>query len=460
MQMGTGAGKTVCAGDISHRIFAQIQARYQVNRIHEHVLYLVHRRELLDQTSRTLEEFGLGGQIGHIMAGRTPKPWCPLQIASVQTLAKRIHKLPWLRPLMLIIDECHHTRAKTWENIVSSFPHARILGMTATPARLDGKGLGTLFDHLVEGPPVKTLIAEGALCDLELYGIKTGVDLKGVHRRMGEFNQTELDSAVTGPVVAATISNWQRLAADRRTIHYSVSRRHSREIVEQARAVGVAAEHVDGDTPKPEREAIFDRFASGVTQFVSNVDLITEGFDAPECDCVIIKPTYSLTLFLQMIGRVMRPKHDGRAGLVLDVGGNIGERHGDPREPYHWTLESGAEIEEFRKKRKAVRVCENCNFVFSARRDECPLCGWEVKRKTASEVDVDLVALSDTQIRKTREKKKRKLAGRKLNAMIMETGGDIGKLIALAKEYGYPGNVPYYWKQKFEKYWNFNAKAR
>ena len=452
MQMGTGAGKTVCAGDIAHRLFHQLQDRHRQTRIQEHVLYLVHRRELLDQTSKTLEEFGLGGQIGHILSGRAPKPWCPLQVASVQTLAKRIDKLPWLRPLMLIIDECHHTRAKTWEFIVASFPHARILGMTATPARLDGKGLGALFDHLIEGPPVKELISVGALCDLELYGIKTGVDLKGVHKRMGEFNQSELDTAVTGPVVASTISNWQRLAADRRTIHYSVSRRHSREIVERAKAVGVAAEHVDGDMPKPERKAIFGRFAAGVTQFVSNVDLITEGFDAPECDCVIIKPTYSLTLFLQMVGRVMRPKHDGRRGIVLDVGGNIGERHGDPRDPYHWTLESGVEIEEFKSKRKAVRVCGNCSFVFPSRKDECPLCGWEVKRKTASEVDVDLVALDGDAVRKKQKKKKKKMTGRKLNSLIMDTGGDKIKLMELAKAHGYSAEVWRVWRLRFEKY--------
>lgn len=450
LQMPTGSGKTIVAGAISVRLKKALDAKHKG----KHVLYLTHRAELMSQAARTLTEFGLGADIGFIASGRAETPWAAFQLASIQTMARRLGRLPWLKPRLLFIDECHHVRAATWERVVSHYQGARVLGMTATPARLDGKGLGAVFGEIVHGPSVHDLIGAGALCDLDMFSIAGGFDLRGVHRRMGDYSKSELAERATGPVIASTVQNWLRLARDRLTINYSVSRKHSRQVVEGVRSHGITAEHVDGETPAAERDAIFRRFASGDLRFVSNVDIVTEGFDAPECSCVILKPTQSLTLFLQMVGRVMRPKADGSRGMVLDVGGNLAaDRHGDPRESYRWDLAGGVETGEgSRERRASLRRCANCGFMYPVRAPRCPLCHHEPKTRTAIEVEHDLVKVGDGELAKRKEKRKAKVAMRELNAQIMATRGDQDKLKAIQRKYGYHPNVVHVWKSRFRLY--------
>ena len=449
LQMATGAGKTVCAGAMSLLALKKLGENSK-----KHILYLVHRKELLDQTVNTLIEFGLEHHLGTISSRFGLKIWKPIQVATIQTVSRRLKDLQWLQPRLIFVDEAHHTRAATWERVIKHFKDADLIGMTATPARLDGKGLGELFDTLIEGPSMKQLIDEGSLCDIDIYTVKSGINMKNIKKTAGDFNKKELDVRVSGPVIASTVKNWARVARNKRTLHYSVSIRHSKEVVEQIKALGIKAEHVDGSTHISEREAVFRRFSAGITQFVSNVDLVTEGFDCPECDCVIIKPTASLTLYLQMIGRVMRPKADGRKGLVLDVGGNVTyNNHGDPREPIHWSLADGVVINPSRAVKRMSRNCEHCGYVYPYSKHECPVCGLEPKTKTAHEVDVEL------EVMEKENKRAATKARRNIAQDIMNSMGAPDELKAIARKYGYEMSVVDKWQRQYQLYWDARRLA-
>ena len=442
VQMPTGSGKTICAGAIAYLTLKK-QSKSQWNKI----LFLVHRTELANQAYDTLCEFGLEDELARISPHHAIRIWAPIQIASIQTVSRRIKSLDWLKPSLIFVDEAHHCRAATWERVIKCFPSSRIVGLTATPSRLDGKGLGELFDVLIEGPSMKQLIDEGSLCDIDIYSVSSGLSVDGIKKTGGDFNKKELDDRVSGPVIASTINNWFKIAKDRRTLNYSVSIRHSKEVVKQIKQLGISAEHVDGTTHEAEREAIFRRFSDGVTQFVSNVDIVTEGFDCPECDCVIIKPTASLTLYLQMIGRVMRPKKDGRKGLVLDVGGNVTYKdHGDPRDEVHWSLDEGLIINQTKAVKRMSRPCKNCGFLFPYTKTECPICGREVTHRMPREVDVEL-----TKLKEVRQVKR---SNREMALSIMGSMGDDEELNAIAIKYGYKLTEVSKWKEQYKLYWD------
>ena len=151
----TGSGKTRIAGEIIQQIYRQLgDKRGGVG------LFLVHRKELITQTQNTLDRLGLGDAYGVIQSGRAGTPWAPLQIGSIPTMVRRLHQMEWLEPRVIFIDEGHHATAATWEKVIARWPKAYKIFLTATPARLDDKGLGNLIDHLVIGPQIRELVPE------------------------------------------------------------------------------------------------------------------------------------------------------------------------------------------------------------------------------------------------------------------------------------------------------------
>ena len=433
--MPTGSGKTGVAGEISRRIAGRYQDHKSI------ALYLVHREELLNQTVATLGKFGLDDMVGVIKSGMAPSPWKPLQVATVQTLGRRLDKVHWVDPLLIFIDEAHHARAKTWEQIIAAFPKAKRIGLTATPARLDNKGLGKWFASMTQGPSTADLIADGWLADFEIYSIPPNVDLT-------TMTTAQQDEAATGPVIASAAHNFERLARDRRTLHFGVSIRHSQAFVEKLRERGYRAEHLDGDTPHRNRDAILERFDRGETQVLSNCALFKEGLDCPECDCVILsKFTKSITDYRQAVGRAMRKKVDGRKSIIIDLCG-LFAWHGSPDREVAWTLEDGWIDESRKNNANAITRCEACDFVYPSKQKICPNCGHESTVPVPVEVDIDLeeVALK----RKNRSVQKAK---REENRRIIATGGDSKKLHALAKELGYSPGVVRKWKPIYKWAW-------
>ena len=300
--------------------------------------------------------------------------------------------------------------------------------MTATPCRLDGLGLQPFCDALVLGPQISEVVPD-YLCRAELFEIPPNIDLKELRGSGRDYSQKRLGAMQTGPVIADAVKNWRRLAYDRRTLFFAVDINHSKSIVERLRSIGVSAEHVDFKTSN--REAILERYQSGATQCLSNVELFTEGVDAPATNCIVhARPTLSLTLYRQMNGRGFRKKDDGGDLVVVDCAGNSAY-HGHPMADIIWELEHGVD-EEARKSAAAThRRCENCDYVFVRTLHACPLCGVEPFREGVSEVDIDLEsagAPSPEPLKPTR---------REISRRVMATGGDGDKLEELRKEYGY-----------------------
>lgn len=349
----TGAGKTVC--------FAWMADQSQ--RKNKTVWFLVHRRELLDQTIDTFERFNI--------------PTERIHIGMVATVANHPEKLP--KPDLIIIDEAHHASATTWLKIIDAFPDAYIIGLTATPCRLDGKPLGKIFDDLILGVTTTDLIDQGFLSRYR-YFAPTVADLSGLKRKGSDFDKDQAaEMLMTNAIYGDVLHHWHQYANDLQTIIYCASVKHSQEVAEAFRADGIEAVHFDGNTPAAERKQIVADFRRGKIRVLSNVDLIGEGFDVPDCHCcVLLRPTASLGLFIQQAGRALRPQL-GKTAIILDHVGNY-TRHGLPDDLRSWSLtETIKPKQEYREDGKlTVRQCPQCYFTFPTGPDICPNCGASV----------------------------------------------------------------------------------
>lgn len=354
--LGCGGGKSVIQASIAK------SATDKGNR----VLFLVHRRELCDQIERTFSSMGVNMAL--------------CQIGMVQTVTRRIAKIP--EPAVILQDEAHHALSRTYRRIYDAFCGAYLLGFTATPQRMNEGGLGDVFDDLIESVSTEWLIQNHYLSPYEYYGV-TLADTKGLHTRHGDYVKEELAELMEQHVIYGdTVKNWKRYADGKQTIVYCASIAASKETVAAFRSIGVQAVHLDGATPKRERERAVQAFRDGTIQVVCNVDLFGEGFDVPDCEAVVLlRPTKSLTLHIQQSMRSMRFK-PGKTAIILDHVGNY-LRHGLPDDKREWTLKT--------KKRKTkneirVRTCPNCYAVLRATATRCPQCGAELKQ-TQTEQD-------------------------------------------------------------------------
>lgn len=380
----TGAGKTTIGGEIVRRAVER----------GERVLWIAHRKELIDQAVERLRLFGLNP--GVIMAGRKPAPQLQVQVASIQTISRRENAAH--RISLIFVDEAHHIHSTSYKSELALFPDAHVIGLTATPWRLDGKGLSDLFDsHVIAATPHE-LMTLGYLSPLRAYKVKQVAD-KGVHVRGGEFVAHEFQEAAI-QINADVVRIWREKADGKRTIVFATSVEHSKRLVELFRESGVIAEHVDGKTPKNERDAIVARFRSGETTLLSNVAIATEGFDCPEIECVsIIRPTLSRAMHLQMIGRGLRPM-DGKVAIVLDHSGNL-ERHGHPYSLTREEMSPEFTVEQSRgmKAVKGEWTCKVCGLLCTVdSRCECPVSETTIEMTneelTAIEVSQDLKPIS------------------------------------------------------------------
>lgn len=379
----TGSGKTITASELvrlSHGFG---------NRI----LFVAHRLELIDQTVRTLERVGLS-DIGVIRAAdpRTNAA-ARIQVASVQTLARRT--VPDFD--LVIIDEAHRAMADTYgRSIFERQKSATIIGLTATPVRTDNKPLGSLFEELVIGAKYSELIAQGHIVSPVVYSTPTKADLSAVRTTAGDYNLADLEQAVNqGSLIGDLYTQWAKHPRQR-TVCFAVSVAHSLSIVERFRAQGVRAEHLDGTTPEDLRRAILARLASGETELVSNVGVLCEGWDLPACKTMILaRPTKSLGLYMQMAGRILRPWEDVRP-IVLDHGGNV-DRFGFPHEDREWSLTEKSKDKE--PGAPATKVCKQCFAYVLASARVCEFCGYEfvalAPPTQRDEVDVDLECRTD-----------------------------------------------------------------
>ena len=385
VQAPTGAGKTALAA------FMIASAAQRGKR----AWFVCHRDFLLTQTAGAFDAVGV--PYGYIAAGMPANPYQAIQIASVGSLARRLHKLA--PPDLIVWDEAHHVAAKTWASIFRWASVAHHVGLSATPARLDGRGLGDFFGAMVHGPSVGRLIADGYLSRYRAFAPSTP-DLGRVHTRAGDYVTRELAGVMDTSTIAGNIvGQYCARAIGRSAIYYAVSIEHSQHLAASFQASGVNARHLDGTASAAERLDAATALGDGRISVLSNVDLFGEGFDlgalAPGAtiECVgLCRPTQSPALHLQQIGRALRPKPE--PAIILDHAGNL-MRHGLPDDPREWGLDG---ID--RKSRNAdngppVRTCERCYGVFGAGTRTCPYCGHEaeIAAREVEEVDADLAEI-------------------------------------------------------------------
>jgi DNA repair protein RadD len=325
----TGGGKTV--------IFVAIAG--SATSKGRRVLIVVHRRELLNQAVAKLADAGVS--CGIIAAGVKPDPAPLVQVASIQTIVRRLETLPAFD--LIVFDECHHAVAGQWCKLIDAQPKAKLLGVTATPARLDGKGLGIEddgpFDDMVCGPEVAELIAGGFLAPARCYIPAQRLNLRGVRVRGGDYVAGDLEDAVAAAnLTGNAIEQYQRRADHLPAIAFCISVKHAEEVARAFREAGYRSRMVCGDTAKAQRDAAIAGLATGEVEVLTSCDLISEGLDVPAVGAVILlRPTKSLVLHKQQVGRGMRPAPGKNALIVLDHAANT-LTHGLPETPQKWSL--------------------------------------------------------------------------------------------------------------------------
>jgi superfamily II DNA or RNA helicase len=410
----TGAGKTVM---FSH-IASSAQARGG------RVFIVAHRAELLRQISGKLREFNVDH--GIIAAGTAPSPFSSVQVCSVHTLVRRLDGCQ--KPSLIIMDEAHHAVAGSWKEIINAFPTSKLLGVTATPERLDGKGLGDIFDHLVEGPSVASLIKRGFLTKPIYYAPPVQFDPKQMRTMAGDFNRADMDRELNQPhILGDAVSHYRKLADGTPAVAFCVNIQHANRTAEAFNAAGYRFETIDGTQTPERRKQLVDMLADGRLHGLASCDLISEGFDLPVVTtAILLRPTKSLSLHLQQIGRVLRVAPNKPNAIILDHVGNI-LRHGVAEESREWALTGRTKKDKDTYQIPATRQCPAC-YAVHERAMVCPQCGWRYENtglpRYIEEREGELRAIDPEELKRQRSQEQ-------ANATSLDD------LIALARKRGY-----------------------
>ncbi|MFL2080355.1 DEAD/DEAH box helicase family protein [Latilactobacillus sakei] len=337
------------------------------------VMFMVHRQELINQIMESFKANSVD-----------------LNLCTVMTVGKirnRLDKLP--RPNLIITDETHHSLAKTYRDIYDYYANVPRLGFSATPWRLNGKGLGDVYDAMIEGPDVQWLIDNHYLAPFDYYSVNLIDESKLSKSSTGDYSNKSIDEAVGHTIYGDVIKTYRDKVDGQQAIIYAHSIAFSKQIAQQFKDAGINAAHCDSKTPQRERDRIMSDFKKGTLKVLSNVDLISEGYNVPDCSCVImLRPTESLVLFIQQSMRCMRFKPDKQATIIDHVANYT--RFGLPNTPHKWTLK------DREKKKKStntavetpIKQCAFCFAVIPAQSKICPLCGHEIEI-VQTEIKVD-----------------------------------------------------------------------
>jgi DNA repair protein RadD len=364
MVLPTGGGKTVCF------VFISRSAAERGKRI----LILAHRIELIDQICGALRQFDVAPDI---IASGYPRATSHICVASVQTLGRRLKgDLPQFD--LIVCDEAHHVATSknskdgnTWGKVLARWPEAKRLGVTATPLRLDGRGLGFFFDRLLEGPSVAELTALGHLAPCRVFAPPAEAVSK-VGIRGGEFIGEEAERIVnTRVITGSALDHYRRYGDGQRALAFTISISHAADIAAEFRAAGYEAVYLSGMTATSMRRAVVADFQAGNIQVLASCDLFSEGFDCPGAQVgIMLRPTMSLSLHCQQVGRILRPFPGKTHALLLDHVGNT-ERHGLPDQDREWTLSE----DRLKKKAMGSKTCPQCYAALPQSMSVCPECG-------------------------------------------------------------------------------------
>jgi DNA repair protein RadD len=383
-QAPTGYGKTVLSAAIAHGAASR----------GTRTCFCVHRQELIEQTCRTMEQCGI--PYGVIAPHYKPNPNAEIQIASIFTLARR----SGYDFDLIIYDECHHCAAGQWQKVAMKFPAASSLGLTATPIRMDGLGLGHYFEFMVQAPSMRQLTALGRLSPYEYWCPET-VELSGLRGGKKDYVRKTLEKHMNKRAITGNcIQHYKRICDGQPFLCFCVSVEHSRQVAEEFRAAGYPVEALDGTMDRATRRGRVEALGKKLVGLTS-CDLISEGFDVPAVvAAVLLRPTKSLGLYLQQVGRALRVFPGKKKAVILDCVGNV-MKHGVPDADRAWSLTYGVKPEPQEKKEDEpdVRACPLCYAVHECL-PACPYCGYEypVKQREVKREEGELRKLTTEEI--------------------------------------------------------------
>lgn len=346
-----GSGKSVMIATIAKN-FSERKKR---------VLFMVHRRELVAQITESLEKNEVGMDY--------------VEVSSVLKIKNQLENIP--KPDLIITDETHHSKANSYMEIYKFFSDVPRLGFTATPTRLSGEGFEDVYEKMIEGESVKWLIENHYLAPFEYYSLPM-LDRSKLKKSKGEFTNKSIDEALSGTkIYGKIVQTYQEKANGEQAILYAHSVEYSKYFAEAFNNAGIKAVHADSNTPQGERDAIMEGFKNKEFQILCNVDLISEGFNVPDCSTVILlRPTQSLTVFVQQSMRGMRYVPNKKATIIDHVGNYL--KHGLPDTERIWTLMGKEQVQP------KLSICPNCHSIFENWNQEisefsttytCPCCG-------------------------------------------------------------------------------------
>lgn len=416
-----GAGKTV--------LFAYMAERSQAKG--KTVWFLVHRRELLDQTVETFQRFNI--------------PLNTIHIGMVMTYANHLNDYP--KPDFIIFDEAHFSMANTWQKIVQAFPDAFLVGLTATPCRLDGKPLGETYDDLIVGITAHELIQQGWLSHYR-YFAPSVADLSALKRTGKDYDTAQAAEILSQRAVFGdVIENYRNYADGLQTICYCSSVQHSKDMADAFTDAGINAVHFDGDTKPDDRKRIVQDFRNKKIQVLCNCDLISCGFDVPDCwCCILLRPTMSTALFIQQAMRALRPQ-PGKTAIILDHVNNY-QRHGLPDDDRSWSLTASVKPPKQYSEEGILKIrqCPNCYYTYSGS-TVCPNCGYSIGLTREEIKNIKEIHLAEIKRRRVEAAKEK---------VTEETGLDdcrtLAEIQAWCKRNGKkPGYGWYIWKGRQSK---------
>lgn len=398
------------------------------------VWFLVHRQELLKQTIDTFDRFNI--------------PTDKILIGMVATVANRPERYP--APDFIIFDECHFSAANTWQKIINAYPDCFITGLTATPCRLDGKPLGNIYTDLLVGITANELIAQGYLSRYK-YFAPTVSDLSSLKIRGKDYDaQSATELLSQRAVFGNVIDNYKQYADGLQTICYCSSIKHSEDMASEFNRHGISARHFDGNTHAKERADIIQRFRDGEIKILCNVDLISVGFDCPDCYCcILLRPTLSTALYIQQACRALRPA-EGKTAIILDCVNNY-QRHGLPTDDREWSLQTNykppRQTDEDGK--FSVRVCEECYATFPSTVKDCPVCGAEYKLTRKEIQNIQEIKLQEIkQAEENRKEKYREKCLESVEGKKIEDCKNMSEVMAWCKANGKKTGYGYYFAKK------------
>ena len=408
----TGCGKTVIASYMAQQSAARQRK----------VIFGVHRIELATQTAKTFDQFGI--KYGFIAAGYGYNPFAHVQIASADTLRNRPELIKGCK--LFVPDEAHLWASKTRSALIQAARDegAKVVGLSATPQRLDGKPL-SMFERIVEGPSEAWLIENGHLSEYRAYA-PSRPDMTGLHTRAGDYVTEELEERFDKPAIHGdAIQSWRKYADGKRTMVFAISRAHGQHVTEAYNAAGIPAVYIDGTTPHGERRARIEQFADGRALILVSIALCIEGFDlsaqvgrdVPVEAVQLLNPTKSLPRARQMMGRALRPKPEpavilDHVNIIMNADGTV--NHGFPDDEREWSLagREGKTLEGVPS--FDIKNCESCFSAYRAHLPVCPYCQSDrvVKERKVEEIEGEL-----EEIRRTEQKKRETRQARDLESV-------------------------------------------